>query len=207
MNTKAILVSLVVVIIILQNVIVFQVRKISRLKEERKQVIDFSNSQKQQLTYYQNKLERETAKVGVLNLTLNSARDLINNERLAFVQQFNGVNKRLNNLEQVSRTTALVVSEWRIPLRDTVLVNIDSTLTTARVFSYADSLNRVSGIIVGDQITPKIEIMVPLQGVVYWERRKILGLRIGRKKWFSDITSTNPAVKIKEHEVIKVTKR
>lgn len=206
LSTKIILV-LVLLLFILTGVLTEMAGRIQKLSEERKQALTFANTQTKAVTWYKTKWNNEAAQAEVLQLSLDNAQDLISNERLSFVRQFNGIKKRLNNLEQVTTTTAIIVKEWQLPLRDTFLVSVDSTLLPGKVFSYADSLNRISGIVQGNQIIPKIEITVPLQGAVHWERNRILGLRIGRKKWYSDITSTNPLVKIKQHELIKVGRK
>jgi len=194
-------------VLILTGIVATLKRKVETLSEERSQAIEFANTQTKAVSIYKTKWNNEAAQVQVLQLSLNNAKELVSNERIAFVRQFSGINKRLNNLEQISTTTATIIKEWQLPLRDTTLVNIDSTILHGKTFSYSDSLNRIYGIVQGNQIIPKIEITVPLQGAVHWERKRVLGLRVGRKQWFSDITSTNPLVKIRQHELIKVSRK
>ena len=57
-----------------------------------------------------------------------------------------------------------------------------------------------------DTVNLKLHATVPIYSVLYWEREKILGLKIGRKNWFSDIMSTNPNVTIKAHSNIQIRK-
>jgi len=199
-----------VLIAILSGVVVMQEKKISQLHTEREQALAFANVEKSGTTFYKNKLGRETAKTQILDLSLCNARELRNSDRLNFISQFDGINNRLNNLVEVSQSNARFIRDFKLPLRDTFLLNVDSTnktLLPAKVFSYKDSLNNISGTIIGKEIKPHIEITVPLQGAMYWQRKKILGLRIGRKKWFSDLTSTNPFVKIKSQEVIRISRK
>jgi hypothetical protein len=194
-------------IAVLCGLVFMEEKKIEQLHKEREQALAFANVEKSNTTFYRNKLGRETAKTEILDLSLRNARELRNNDRLSFIQQFEGINKRLNNLDEVSQAHLQVIKDWKLPLRDTVLLNIDSTLLPSKVFSYKDSLNLIRGTIQGKEIHPHIEITVPLQGVMYWQRKRILGLRIGRKKWFSEITSTNPFVKILSQETIRVSRR
>lgn len=206
MNFKMIVV-VIAVMIIMAGTIALQRQRINTLSDERDQALNFAAGDPEQLTYYKNKAEQETARAQLLDLSLSNMRELIHDERLSFVKQFEGVNKRVSNVEQAQQTTAQVVREWKLPLRDTFLLNIDSTLLPGKTFNYRDSLNVISGTIIGNEINPKIEITVPLQGVVYWERKKVLGLRIGKKKWFSDISSTNPYARVTRHELIRIKKR
>jgi|GEM_PF-5034020 hypothetical protein len=206
MEMKIILVS-VLLIAVLAGLVVIQEKKIRQLHTERQQALAFANAEKSTTSFYINKLGRETTKSQILDLSLSNARQLQNNDRLKFIAQFDGINKRLNNLDEVSQAHLQIIKDWKLPLRDTVLLSVDSTLLPTKVFAYKDSLNSIRGTITGKVIQPRIEITVPLQGVMYWQRNKILGLRIGRKKWFSDITSTNPFVKIKSQETIRINRR
>jgi hypothetical protein len=206
METKIILVS-VLLIAILSGVVVMQEKKISQLHTERSQALAFANVEKSNTIFYKNKFGRETAKTQILDLSLRNVRELRNSDRLKFIEQFEGINNRLNNLVEVSQSNARFVREFKLPLRDTFLLNVDSTLLPAKVFSYKDSLNNISGTIIGKEIKPHVEITVPLQGAMYWQRKKVLGLRIGRKKWFSDLTSTNPFVKIRSQEIIRISRK
>jgi hypothetical protein len=200
------IIFLITAVAILLFILSMQQKHIDKLQRENEQVIQFIKNDAGQVTHYKNKADRETAKSNVLDLTLRNARELINTERLEFIKQFNGVNKRLNNLESVNQTTAQLIREWQLPLRDTFLLSIDSSMLPAKVFAYSDSLNTISGVIQGNEIKPRISITVPLQGIVYWQRKRILGFRIGRKKWYSEITSTNPYVRIKRHQNIQIRK-
>ncbi len=206
MELKIIIVT-TVLIAILSGAVVMEEKKIRQLYDEREQALAFANIQKSNTTFYKNKFGHETAKTQILDLSLRNARELRSSDRLKFIAQFDGINNRLNNLVEVSQSNARFISEFKLPLRDTFLLNVDSTLLPAKVFTYKDSLNNISGTIIGKEIKPRIEITVPLQGAMYWQRKKILGLRIGRKKWFSDLTSTNPFVTIKSQEVIRIIKR
>lgn len=206
METKIILVALLL-IFILSAVVITQEKKIARLHTERDQAIAFATTEKSRTTFYINRLGRETAKTQLLQLSLHNAKELVSSPRLNFIKQFEGVNPRMNNLDEVSQAQVLVSKKFDLPLRDFTVHSPDSTRTPVKTFAYKDSLNSISGTIWGERIHPIIEITVPLQGVIYWQRKKILGLRIGRKRWFSEITSTNPLVKIKSQEVIRVGKR
>ncbi|MBS1489692.1 MAG: hypothetical protein JSS93_04130 [Bacteroidetes bacterium] len=206
MELKIIAVA-IIIISVLGGLVVMEEKKIAQLHKEREQALAFANAETSNTTFYKNKLGRETAKTELLDLTLRNTRELRDNERLVYLGQFAGINQRLNNLDEMSQIHLRFFRNFKLPLRDTVMLNIDSTLLPAKVFSYKDSLNIVQGTIQGKEIQPHIEIKVPLQGVVYWQRKKILGLRIGRKKWYSDITSVNPFVKITSQELIRVNKK
>lgn len=206
METKIILVA-VLLIAILAGVVVTQEKKIARLHTEREQALAFANTEKSKTVFYINRLGRETAKTELLNLSLHNAKELVTSERMNFIKQFEGINKSLNNLDEISQAQLLVTKDWKLPLRDSMIHTADSTVIAVKTFAYKDSLTTITGTISGNEVQPHIEIIVPLHGVIYWQRKKILGLRIGRKKWFSEITSSNPIVKIKSQEIIRISKR
>lgn len=205
--TKLKLISLFIAIAgTLIFILVLQSGKIRRLTTEVSQAVKFATATSDSVTHYRNKAGIITARAQVLELSLGLTQDLVSSQRLAFVKQFEGVSKRLKNLEMATSTTAVLAASWRLHGRDTTIsraINGRDTLETVRFYSYSDSLN--SAVLIGDSLS--LKIIVPIQSALFWQRpKKFLGIRYGRKKWVSDVASTNPFVIIKQHEVIRVKK-
>lgn len=177
----------------------------SNLRIERDQAVQFSNSKDDSLIRFKNKLGEEVVKTSVLNLSLSNTKKLLEDERLSILKHFNGVNKRLNNLEQVSKTEASYDKVIDVP----ILPSVDSS--GFRTFVYRDSLNSVEGWIKPDSVKIKLHADVPIYSVLYWQRRKnkwLLGLRaLAGKEWFDETMSTNPSVTIRQHSTIQIKKR
>jgi hypothetical protein len=184
---------------------VVQFKTISRLKQERTELIDFSNSRDDSLKVYVNKFGHEVAKTEVLQLSVRNTKQLLENDRLKFLNEFKSLNKRLNNLEQATKTIAEYSREVSIP----ILGDSDSIEGSSgtRTFSMVDSLNSIHGWIKTDTVLLKFKAVVPIYSVVYWQRKRWAGLRIGKKEWFSEVTSTNPNVTIKKHSNIQIRKK
>ena len=195
---------------------------LQRVKTERDQAVEFNNATQDSLRYFKNGWGRETARSAVLDLTLRNAQRLQSDERLAWVRQFESVNKRMNNLESATRTVAQAVGSFTMPLKDTSLIlsgwlndstwlalgdTADRAPTPARVFDNTNEWIRVRGIITDDTVTVRVNTKVPIESVVVFERKKVLGLKIGRKQWFQETASPNPYVRITESTVIRVSKR
>lgn len=193
-------------------IIGIQQRALEKARTEREQAIQFSNSKSDSLEYLETKLGQASAKSDVLDLTIRNLRQLQQDKDLAWIKQIEGINKRMNNVEQIVSTTARAVGTFRIGLKDTVIniVPVDSAAAPNSVRSLAfDNHNkwfRLKGFIMPDTLVVTPEIYVPLQSVVYWERKRFLGLKIGRKDWFKQTTSPNPYVKITEDKLIRVSK-
>lgn len=187
--------------------------KFQRVKKERNQAIEFSNARQDSIEYFKNAWGRETARSAVLDLTIRNARRLQSDERLAWVRQFESVNKRMNNLESATRTVARAVGEFKIPIDTTTQQGWtwldDSTWLqpNVRTFDNHNEWIHIRGTITADTVVVYADAKVPIESVVVFERKKFLGLRIGRKQWFTESASPNPYVKITESTVIRVGKR
>jgi hypothetical protein len=180
--------------------------KVNRISSDRDQALEFIRRDSIELSYYKSKYNTEIAKSERLTLSVYNAQKLINTERLAWIKQFNGVNKRLNNLENTTKTTAQLVANFKIPLSDTTIVQPDSTVLRARKFNNNNKWIELNGIILPDTVNIQPVVNVPIQEVLYWQRKKFLFLRIGKKEYFSEVTSPNPYVKFTQHEVIRIKK-
>jgi hypothetical protein len=207
MQIKAILI-LSAIIIGMSGAMVIAWRQLNKARDERDQAVEFNNIRDDSLQYFRNKAGHEVARAQVSELSASNARAMLEDERLAWIRNFESVNKRLNNIEQASRTTAVAMGNFRIPLRDTMILNIDSFLTKVKTFDNHNEWFRIRGMVLEDTVVTTPIIPVPLQSVLTWQRkRKLLGIRFGRKQWFSETASENPYVKITKHEVIRVGKK
>jgi cell division protein FtsL len=203
--------------------------EISKLKEEKNQLIDYNLTKSDSLKYYKSKDGQEVAVAPIIDLTTRNARALQTDERVGFVKKFKGVNKRLNNVEEASRTEAIAkgkfkmnivggkeVSDWSGVVTGTVTPSDSSEFTffvnedaeSPRTFNNNDKWFNIKGTITKDSIEVIPYVPIPLEEVRIWERKhKLLGIRFGRKIYTSQITSPNPYVKIISHEVIRIGKK
>lgn len=200
-------------IVLLGLTLGFMWDKLQQVKTERNQAIEFSNARADSIDHFKNLWGRETARVSVLDLTVRNMRRLQSDERLAWVRQFESVNKRMNNLESATRTVAKAVGEFKIPIDTTARKDWtwldDSTWLqpNVRTFDNHNEWIRIRGTITADTVVVLADANVPIESVVLFERKKVLGMRIGRKQWFTETASPNPYVKITESTVIRVGKR
>lgn len=173
-------------------------------EDKTNQVADYATTRDQEITYYKNELKREVAKGNALIMDRNAFLELKSDFQY-LTEEFKGVKKNLKNVEQVTRVTANILDTLNIPLRDSSVV-INNNTYASRVFDYDDGYNAVSGIIIGDSASISLDIDVPLDILVTWERKRILGLKIGRKKYLVQGTSKNESVKITSLENIVIRK-
>lgn len=173
-------------------------------EDKANQVAKYATTRDQEITYYKNELQREVAKGNALLMDKQAFKELKDDFQY-LTKEFNGVKKNLKNVEQVTRITASIIDTLKIPTKDSSVV-INNTNYLAKTFEYKDQYNKVSGVLVNDSANIKLDIKVPLEMVVLWERSKILGIRIGRKKYHIEGTSKNESVKITGLENIKIQK-
>ncbi len=155
---------------------------------------------KKEAEYYKNSLGNEVAKTPTVVLDQKGIASI--KEDLQYLrEEFKGVKKNLRNVEVVSNTTASILDTLRLVNRDTTII-ISGTPVVAKKFSYEDEYNSVTGIVRPDTTEVDLDIKVPLTTVVLWERKKFLGLKIGRKQYSNETTSKNKKVRIVDSEVI-----
>jgi hypothetical protein len=198
---------LVALLLIAGAIVVDQHKMLIRVNSERHQAISFAKRDSANAMNYKNKFDHQVQRNEITDLSLRNAQDLRNTDRLAFIQELQGVKQNMKNLESAVRIQARATADLRMQLHDTTIYLNGDTLHVHK-FGYADKYNSIRGLLEGDTtILANAMISVPLEGAVYWERTKLLGLRIGRKKFYSEFTTPNKWVKIDNSEYIKIQKR
>ncbi len=176
-------------------------------QKEQKQNVEllFSNKVKE-LEIYKNKKGQEVTKNEVVPLDNNSIKDLVNQGNLQFLKDFEGLKKNYKNLENAFQIQAKSIDSLRVTLIDTSEVYIDkkgdSIKFVAHNFNYEDKwanfqLKQYSP----DSTIFKYDVYVPLDGVLYWKRVWFLG----KKHYFTEVTSENPYIKINKLLNLKIT--
>jgi hypothetical protein len=200
---------LILIIICLIGGIGAVVTKLEIVTDERDQAISYNNSRGDSIDYLTNKLGQETARTFVQDLTIRNIYKMREDERLSWIKNFEGVNKRMSNLEQASRTTASIVAEFKMSLGDTTIINFQGDTTKARKFDNHDKWFSLKGIVLPDTIIAKLSLDVPLQSVIYLGKRtkKILFFRVGPRVRFFETTSANPYVKITKSEITQIKRK
>jgi hypothetical protein len=198
------------VVIILVTALVHQCNRAEKLKVENVQLVKFNLDDKKITEWYKNKNGNLTTRVSVLDLSNRNLKSLIESERVSFVKQFKGVKANLKNVEEIDESTLEYDAKYVLPIRDTTVAHKAGptiVYAPARYFTYSDSLNQVTGVLEQDTARVEVRITAPLQGAIFWQRSKVLGLRIGRKHWSRDITCLNKNVRITQLETIRIGRR
>lgn len=119
--------------------------------------------------------------------------------------EFGGLKKNLKNLETAINANISITSRVDGKLNDSTFTKIngkDTVLVVGKSFKVNDDFRKLDIAIIGRDISVHEEMTVPLSIVNYWERKRILGLRIGKKLYVTEATSRNPHVKIDKLESI-----
>lgn len=209
---------LAVIVMILGTSLSFMVKRISTLKEERDQSLDYIKSKDDSITYYVNAYGRQTARLKTSELTNRNMKELMETRELEWVKQFKSVKKNANNLESASQVSAVATGEFLIPLNniswtidasDSNIVMRDTVhFCPPRHFDNHNEWFRIQGKVTTDSIVVTPMVPIKLESVVTWERkRKFLGIRFGKKEYYSEISSPNPYVEITEVKVIRVGRK
>ncbi len=215
------LVILIVVLMLLIGggiTITMQRSIIMRLNIENEQLVKVASDSGRLARTYINLYGKAVSKNNVLDLTLRNAR-AIQAQELVFVKQFEGVKKNMKNLEAAFRTQAAVLINLKLKTRDTTTNNNGPSPLgeggqrpdeAAKSIYYQDEYNFLTGIVTADSAQIHAEIQVPIDGVSYWQRKHkfiFKNWRIGKKQYFSELTSPNKWVQIRQHEFINVGRK
>lgn len=172
-------------------------------KQRTSQAITFFMVARDSAILYQNKYKETVTQVEAARVdaaTLSKLREDLKD----ITSRFDNLNKKLNNVEQLSKTTVAAVAEFSGGLVDTVVVR-DSAQVAAFKFEVGDQHFQVEGLAIPSlkQVQLKPSFSAEIYAVTYWQRkRKFLGIRFGKKEYKSEITSDNPYLKVSQHRVV-----
>lgn len=197
-------------IIILCTVVTFAIKRSILNAKERDQAIAFNLATQDSLKTYKTERGQLVAAIEVQELTIRNLQRLEDDPRVSWIKEIEAVNKRLNNVEQVSQYTAKVVSNFKIPLRDTTIFINDSTFKV-RTFDNHDQWLRVSGVVTPDTVEVIPFVKVNIKSVLIWERErwpgKKFGLRIGQKTYSTHAMTDNPYATITGMEITEIVRK
>lgn len=170
-------------------------------ENERDQVVTITNELQSEIAKYKNENGNTINQVRTLQLTLDNLERLKESERLKFLKQFANLKKDLRNLESAGSFEWLI-DEDSVPSVAQYIPCKDSL----KVFHYnlVDEFNNIDAMVLD---SPRIEIRVPFYTSVYWQRRKVLWMRLGKKEYFMESYSPNQLVNITKQELIRVEKK
>jgi len=158
---------------------------------ERDQAVSFATQQKEEVTRYKNAYNNEVARVKDTQITLDNVNRLIETKELSWLKQFESLNRKYKNLERAASIAMSVNSDSIKVITVTAPCENDSI----KLFRYYihDEYNFIDAVVLD---TPDFEIRVPLHIAYLWERKKFLGLRIGKKEYFNEVVSPNKLISI-----------
>lgn len=206
MNRTTIILVVVVVFLAMLGIQTIRANKFKQdlrvAENERDQAVAFANDSEQKLELYVNSYNQQVAKTKVTELTLENVQRLRESDRLKFLKQFDALKKDLRNLESAS-SVELNLNKDSVRVQ---LVNVpcEDSVKMFRYY-YHDEFNMIDAIVMEN---PVIEIRVPVNSVVYWERKKkFLWWRVGAKSWSMEVTSPNPLIQITKADLIRVERK
>lgn len=125
-----------------------------------------------------------------------------NEEFMNLKNEFSALKSNLKNLSLYAKTGIQSNYQLHVPLRDTVLLQADSSLKVVKKLHFRSKWIAMDGFVVGDSLLPQIQTYDSLVTVVYWKRKWFLG----KKRYVQDIKSFNPHTQIKFNQTVIVRK-
>lgn len=186
----------------------FFYNKYKEEKEQKEGVEQLFSKSQDSVKVYRNVHGRLVSRTNGLILENQTIKQLVKDGNLQFLKEFDGLKKNFKNLEFAFQAQSKSIDSLRIHIKDSVFTYIDNKGDTikfiAQNWKKEDKWSKFDY----KQFSPdsailKYEVDVPLDGVFYWKRKWFLG----KKHYFSEITSPNPHVKIPKFLELKVGKK
>ncbi len=177
-------------------------------KEQKEGVEQLFSKSQDSVRVYRNVHGRLVSKTNSLVLENKTIKQLVKDGNLSFLKEFDGLKKNYKNLEYAFHSLSKSVDSIHIHLNDSIINYIDNKGDTikfiAKNWKKQDKWSKFEyREVTPDSAILKYEVNVPLDGVLYWKRKWFLG----KKHYFSEMTSENPHVKIPELLELKVGRK
>lgn len=159
-------------------------------RHERDEFATIATHQAGRVTHFENKYKEMVTKTQAAMVSEDNVKRLSETKELEYLKHIEGLKKSMRNFENSS------VFEAEVKLPDSVLVPYAVKDTSLHFFRWLvmDKYNRIEAVVLD---TPVFDMKVPINVVTYWERkRKFLGIRFGRKEYFTEAYSPNKLVRI-----------
>jgi len=199
---------LVLIVIVLAFLFHMYFTKYHEEKTQRQGVEQLFSAKQQEVVTYKNKYGEVVGRTQGLVLENQTIKQLVKDGNLQFLKEFQDLKGSYKNLEFAYQALSKSVDSLHVKLSDTTRNFIDHKGDTikfqAHDFKYKDkyaefNLKQFSP----DSASFKYMVEVPVDGVFYWKRKWFLG----KKHYFSEITSPNPHVHIPQLLELKVGKK
>jgi len=158
---------------------------------ERDQAVSIATQTREEVTRYKNAYDNEVARVKDAQITIDNVNRLIETKELSWLKQFESLNRKYKNLE---KATSIAMS-FRSDSIKRITITAPCENDSIKLFRFYvhDEYNFIDAVVLD---TPDFEIRVPLHIAYLWERKKFLGLRIGKKEYFNEVVSPNKLISI-----------
>jgi hypothetical protein len=198
--------------VLLLSGLILQVRvlqdKLALAKSDNYNLIQLNSDAQKQVATYTNKLGQEVARNNTLQISQKALQDLMKSQEHQWLENFKNLKKSLKNLEMAQQVSAEVSDSILVLLKydsgSYINANGDTIKILFTKFSYQDQYTKIRATQVApDSATVVYNVTVPLQQVIYWDRKWFLG----KKHFNTEVTSPNKNVAITKLETIFVKKK
>lgn len=110
--------------------------------------------------------------------------------------------QKAKNTISTNTTTIQNETRFNVKIKDTIINHMDTVMQ----IKYSDKFLSIDGVIKHDTLSGEISYRDSLDQIVYKERTKIVGLKIGKLSYKSELRSKNPNTKITSNSFMLIRK-
>lgn len=199
-------IAAVLLIISLFSAVSILSNKLAQSDSDNQNLIKLHSAEVQKVEYYSTKLGQEVATNQATVLSNKAMKDLVQSQEMAWLNNFKDLKRSMKNLEVAQQMTARAYDSLKVRLEETKKYYISPKGDTIKFLKMkledeynrvtAEQVSRDSGVLV-------VDIKVPLQQAIYWDKKWFLG----KKSYNSDVTSPNKKVTITKLQTIITRKK
>lgn len=211
MNKQIVLILIALIVITISSIMgaYHFSEKYKNEKHDKQNVLILNSRKIKEIEYYNNKNNELIAKNEALELEYKTVRKT---DELNWTKKFEGLKKDNRNLEFAYKIQLQINDSLRSKLQFVPKTFVDSKGDTSifqafiwgksHKFGY-DSLIQITP----DSVIHKEQEIVPLRGVMYWERKIPILWILSKKQYSAELYSENQDVKVTELLNIKIKKK
>ncbi len=141
--------------------------------------------------------------------TANNLRDQLRNgdpELAKLRKEFSEIRKNFNNVQNITLMATHTVDSFKSVLRDTLIIR-DSMPAKAKHFVWSDGCHIFNEVIYNDTAFVVASSVDSIDQVIYFTRKKFIGIGLGKKIFESEMLSKCANTKIVYNKAISVKRR
>jgi hypothetical protein len=192
--------TIIAILVVVVGILLFSLKKVVGelriTKQDNKELSLAHETELAQSDLYITKIGNLAATNRNLQLTQKSMERYLQDSLFSFLQENDRLKRKLKNLERVQASQAQIDTSFILSIDSVVHINELGDTISFQSYTYQDEWVDLKARAIGDSLALKLRLSAQINSITYWQRKKFLFLRIGKKQYFTEVSSENPYLDI-----------